>query len=165
MMKAFQSCATAIVALVFFLLAAGTTAAHEDHGFAAKSIFTKHFQETLFDITDHASYSAEVLLNDKEYKIGKDVIGIVVHDKRDGDVKGASLSIVLKNLVTGEKASDAPVVMDKGNGLYIISHLNLNREGRWELGITIGKNGVVDHVKFILPDALKHRVPKGRYSP
>jgi hypothetical protein len=165
MMTVFPSRATAIVAFVFFLLAAGTTAAHEVQGVAPKSIFTKHFQETLFDITDHASYSVEVLLNDKEYKIGKDVIGIVVHDKRDGDVKGASLSIVLKNLITGEKAPDAPVVMDKGNGLYIISNLNLNREGRWELRITVGKKGVVDHVKFILPDALKNRVPKGRYSP
>jgi hypothetical protein len=154
-----------IVALTFSLLAAGATDAHEDHGVAPKSIFTKHFQETLFDITDHASYSVEVLLDDKEYKIGKDVIGIVVHDARDHDVKGASLSIVLKNLATGKKAPGASVVMDKGNGLYIISNLNLKREGRWELGITVGEKGVADHVKFILPDALEHRVPKGRYSP
>ena len=164
-MKILALCRVVIVALTLPLLAAGASDAHEDHDVATKSIFTKHFQETLFDITDHASYSVEVLLDDKEYKIGKNVIGIVVHDARDHDVKGASLAIVLKNLATGENAPGAPVVMDKGNGLYIVSNLNLKREGRWELGITVGKNGAVDHVKFILPDALEHLLPKGRYSP
>ena len=164
-MKIHALCRVVIVALAFSLLAAGVTEAHEDHGIPQKNIFTKHFQGTLFDITDHAAYSVEVLLNDKEYKIGKDVIGIVVHDARDRDVKGASLAIVLKNLATGEKAPVMPVVTDKGNGLYIISDLNLKREGRWEVGIAVEKNGAVDHVKFILPDALDHLLPKGRYSP
>jgi hypothetical protein len=165
MMKLFPLCAIVTVALVFSLCAAGASEAHDDHGLAPKSIFTKHFQGTLFDITARAAYSVEVLLDDKEYKIGKDVIGIVVHDARDEDVKGASLSIVLRNLATGEAVPIAPIVKDKGNGLYIVSNLNLKREGRWELAISVEKNGGEDYVKFILPDALKHLVPKGRYSP
>ena len=64
-MKIHALCRVVIVALAFSLLAAGVTEAHEDHGIPQKNIFTKHFQGTLFDITDHAAYSVEVLLNDE----------------------------------------------------------------------------------------------------
>lgn len=135
----------------------------EDHG--KKRIFTKHFQETLFDITRDASFSIEILLDNKEYEIGKNVIGIVVHNKDDEDVKGGGLTFSYKNLETGENAPDTPVIADKGNGLYIVSGLDLLKEGRWELGISVKKDEVEDRVIFILPDALKERHPKGRYSP
>jgi hypothetical protein len=121
--------------------------------------------EKLFDITRKASFSIEILLDDKEYDIGKNVIGIVVHDSDDKDVKGVDLTFSYKNLETGEKAPDKPVIDDKGNGLYIISGLDLEKEGRWELGISLKKDDVEDRVSFILPDALKKQHPKGRYSP
>ncbi len=164
-MKTFVSCGMISAALVFFLFIAGPAGAQEDHGPAGKKLFTKHFQETLFDVTGRASYSVEVLLDEKEYKIGKDVIGIVVHDAHDEDVKGAELSIVHKNLSSGKKAPGTLTVADKGSGLYIVSGLNLQRDGRWELTITVRKDGIEDRAKFVLPDALKDRVPKGRYSP
>lgn len=56
-------------------------------------------------------------------------------------------------------------VTDRKNGLYIVSGLDLQRDGKWELNIKVKKNGIEDFVKFIFPDALKARVPKGRYSP
>ena len=164
-MKVLRSCGIIGLALALALLAQGTADTHEDHGSAKKSIFTKHFQDTLFDITGHGAYSIEVLLDEKEYKIGKDVVGIVVHDAHDEDVKGADLRIVLKNLATNEIAAGALTVTDKQNGLYIISGLDLRIEGKWELAIAIKKNGIEDQVKFVLPDALKERVPKGKYSP
>jgi hypothetical protein len=163
-MKAFRSCSIICVTLVFSLLAI-VQAGAQGFGPGTKRLFTKHFQETLFDITKHADYSVEVILDEKEYKIGKDVIGIVVHDKNDSDVKGAELMIVHENLATKEIAPGTVTVTDKGNGLYIISGLDLHREGRWELSITVKKDGVEDRAKFILPDQLKQRVPKGRYSP
>jgi hypothetical protein len=135
----------------------------EDQG--EKRIFTKHFQETLFDITKDASFSIEILLDDKEYDIGKKVIGIVVHNAEDKDVKGVDLTFSYKNLATGENAPDTPVITDKGNGLYIVSGLDLQKEDRWELGISLKKDDIEDRVSFILPDALKKRHPKGRYSP
>ena len=43
--------------------------------------FTKHFNESLFNITDKGLFSVEILLDDREYpKLGKDVIGIVIHN-------------------------------------------------------------------------------------
>ena len=164
-MRAFASCGMISVALAFSLFVIGPAAAHEDHGPTGKKLFTKHFQETLFDITGHALYSVEVLLDDKEHKIGKNVIGVVVHDAHDEDVAGAGLTIIHKNLASNGKASGTLAVTDKGNGLYIVSGLDLQRDGRWELAITVKKDSVEDGVKFVLPDALKKLVPKGRYSP
>jgi hypothetical protein len=164
-MKAFAPCTMISLALMFFLFPLDPGETHEGHSIKEKRIFTKHFQETLFDVTGKAAYSVEVLLDDKEYAIGKQVIGIVVHDEHDDDVKGAELTIVHKNLTTSETAPGTLTVTDKGNGLYIVSGLDLQRAGRWELAITVKKNSVEDSVKFVLPDALKERVPKGRYSP
>jgi len=157
---------SAVVSLlfVFGLYTAGH--AHEDHSPGKKKLFTKHFQNTLFDITEHGSYSIEVLLDDSEYKIGKNVVGIVVHGDNDSDVIGAKLTIANKNLATGEPVPSSLTITDKENGLYIISGLNLQREGRWELSVTVRKGEVEDSVKFLFPDVLKEeRHPKGRYSP
>jgi hypothetical protein len=156
------------VSLVFLLCAAGTAqATHKGHGAPAtdKKLFTKHFQHTLFDITGHADYSVEVLLNDREYPIGKDVTGIVIHNSHDEDVKGADLTIIQKDLATGGNVPLKLGITDKHNGLYIVSGLDLKREGKWELLITVKQNGVQDSVTFVFPDVLKHFYPKGRYSP
>ncbi len=165
-MKTFALFGAFIAVLMLFQLNPGTAAAHNTgQNIAPERTFTKHFQHTLFDITSRAAYSVEVLLDDKEYNIGKNVIGIVVHNAYDEDVKGAQLTIVLKNLATNEIVPGKPVVQDKRNGLYIVSGLDLKRKGNWELYITVEKGGIKDSVKFVLPDALKHTLPKGEYSP
>ena len=132
---------------------------------STKRIFTKHFQETLFDISKNAEFSIEVLLNDKEYKIGKDVIGIVVHNKRDQDVEKAAITIDFQSLDTGRSTTQTPVVKEKGEGLYLVSGLDLKKEGRWRLTIRVKKDGIEDSVQFVLPDALKTLQPAGKYSP
>ena len=156
---------SAVVSLVFVFGLLTTGYAHEGHDPGKKKIFTKHFQNTLFDIAEHGAYSVEVLLDDSEYKIGRDAVGMVVHGEKDSDVIGAKLTIVHKNLDTDEAAPESLTITDKENGLYIISGLNLQREGRWELSVKVRKDSVVDSVKFIFPDVLKERHPKGPYSP
>lgn len=156
---------TFVALAVVSILTLPPVSAQAEEGSGGKRIFTKHFQETLFDISQNASYSTEILLDEKEYKIGKNVIGIVIHNAKDEDTKGAVITFSYKNLDTNEDAPDKPVITDKGNGLYIISGLDLQKEGRWELGITVEKDGVKDQVTFILPDALKSRHPGGKYSP
>ncbi|HWR58542.1 MAG TPA: hypothetical protein VN328_06610 [Thermodesulfovibrionales bacterium] len=164
-MTVFRTFGMITLAMVFTLMVSGTAATHEGHGPSEKRLFTKHFEETLFDITKRASYSIEILLDEKEHKIGKDTIGMVVHDAHDEDVKGAQLTIVHKDLSTGADAPGKLSVVDKGNGLYIISGLDLKRAGKWELSITVKKDRVEDSVKFVFPDALKDRPAKGKYSP
>jgi hypothetical protein len=151
--------------MVVCLLVVPAVNAHEGHGTGGKKLFTKHFQETLFDITPHAAFSVEVILNNDEYKIGQNVIGIVVHNAKDEDVVGAKITLGLKNIETGASESGPVSVVDKHNGLYIVSGLDLKKAGRWELSVTVKKGDTEDGVKFILPDALKKPYPKGRYSP
>lgn len=144
-----------VAALMCVMFVPGPAAMAGESGVAGKQKFTRHFQQSLFGVTEHTLYSTEVLLDDREYNIGKNVVGIVVHNARDEDVKGAELVIAHKNLSTGENAPGRAMVADKGNGLYIISGLDLRRKGRWELAITVRKGGIEDSVKFVLPDALK----------
>ena len=164
-MKVFKLYVMINLAVILLVFAPPPAGSHEGHDIVEKVLFTKHFRESLFDVTEHASYSLEVLLDDSEYKIGKDVIGIVVHDNKDADVIGAELTIVQKDLATGETAPGKLTVTDKKNGLYIVSGLDLKRKGKWELLITVKKAGVEDSVKFVFPDVLKDRPAKGRYSP
>lgn len=158
---------SAVLGLIFIIcmMVAAPGFAHETRGPHDKKIFTKHFNRTLFDITKHADFSVEVLLDDSEYPIGKGVVGIVIHNARDQDVKGASITLALRNMETGQSARGVPSIKDKGNGLYIVSGLNLKRPGRWELEVTVSKDNVRDSVRFDLPAALKHLYPRGRYSP
>lgn len=165
MMKTFLYYGIISLSVVLFMFFSGAARSHEGHGPAEKVLFTKHFQDSLFDVTEHAMYSLEILLDDSEYKIGKDVIGIVVHDKKDEDVVGAELAIVQKDLASGRTESGKLAVTDKQNGLYIVSGIDLKRDGKWELLITVRKAGIEDSVKFVFPDALKDRPAKGKYSP
>ena len=153
--------ALAVLSVIVMMLAG----AHEAHGAGKKKIFTKHFNESPIEITKNASYSIEILLDDKEYDIGKDVTGIVVHNDKDVDVAGAVVFLVLKNLDTGTPDPATPTITDKGNGLYIVKGLDLLQKGRWELTVTVSKAGIKDHAVFFFPDVLKERYKKGRYSP
>ena len=130
-----------------------------------KTVFTKHFQETLFNVTEHANFSVEILLDDAEYSIPRQTVGIVVHDRHDGDAEGAELAITLKNLETGETTGGSFQITGTVPGLYIVSGLDLRRKGRWEFAITVRHRGTEDRATFLLPDALTDRVPKGRYTP
>ncbi len=155
----------AIICLSIITVASTQSGAHENASPMPKKLFTKHFRESLFDITGQALYSVEVLPNDKEYHIGKGTIGVVVHNDKDEDVAGAELVITYKNIETGKLIMPTKIE-DNNNGLYIVSGLdNLLQPGLWELKITVNKKGIKDSVKFALPEAFKKPYPKGRYSP
>lgn len=139
--------------------------ASADQGKSGKRLFTKHFKETLFDITEKGEFSIEILLDDKEHKIGKDVIGIVIHDARDRDVEKAAITIDVRDLDTGQPGTLTPLVKEKGDGLYTVSNLDLKREGRWKLTITVKKGALEDSAQFPFPEVLKKRWPAGKYSP
>ncbi|MBI4377668.1 MAG: FixH family protein [Nitrospinae bacterium] len=151
--------------IVFYLLvvsAAYTAHSHADTG-SGKAKFTKHFNESLFKITDNGMFSIEILLDEKEYKIGKNVIGIVIHNAHDEDVEGADLKII-SLLPKGQVNTESPVVKDKGGGLYTVSNMNINKEGHWELKISIKKKKMEDSAVFSFPDALKLRKQAGKYE-
>ncbi len=161
MKNIFSGAMSGALALSFLMTALGSYA----HGDQAKLVFTKHFKESLFDVTKKAEFSVEILLDDKEYKIGKDVIGIVVHNSHNQDVEKADITIDFSNADTGELAAQTPVVKEKGRGLYIVSNLDIKKDGRWKLTITVRKDGLEDSAQFLFPEVLKNRWPAGKYNP
>jgi hypothetical protein len=118
--------------------------------------FTKHFNETLFAISEKGQMSIEVLLDEKEYKIGKDMIGIVVHNSHDEDVEGAKLE------VTG--AAGPLAVTEKGGGLYLVPAAGMPMEGKWELKIAVKKKEIDDSASFTFPGVLSKKMPAGKYD-
>ena len=144
--------------VLFFVLAIFTNApAHSgEHGGGAK--FTKHFNETLFAISEKGQVSIELLLDEKEYKIGKGVVGIVVHDRHDGDVEGAKL------MVTTGGSAEPLKVTEKGGGLYLVPSDGLPKDGRWELRIAVKTGKIDDRAAFSYPEALRTTHRAGNYD-
>jgi hypothetical protein len=147
----------AVPALVIVLALVGGAYAHSgEHGGGAK--FTKHFNETLFAISEKGQVSIEVLLDEKEYKIGKDVIGIVVHDRHDEDVEGARLEVTVAGSAEPLKATE------KGGGLYLVPAAGFPKDGKWELRIAVKKGKIDDGAAFSYPAAMKTAPRAGKYD-
>jgi hypothetical protein len=154
------------VTVVFVLISLVVSAVicFGDAAFASdKPKFTKHFYESLLNITDNGLFSVEILLNDKEYpKLGKDVIGLVIHDEYDKDVEGADIKITATP--EGRAGAGVPVIKDKGDGLYTVSNISLKKGGKWEFRIGIRKAGLQDSASFLFPDVLNAPLHKGKSS-
>lgn len=108
-----------------------------------------------------------MLLDGKEFKIGKNDVGIVIHGSHDEDVEGAKIHVDL--LIHGASPQDqggvvALSVTEQKGGLYTIKGLNLQRGGNWELRMKIKKQKLEDSVIFVFPDAIKQNLPKGKYN-
>jgi len=147
-----KTIAASLAILAFFAVSSAHSGKHEGN---AK--FTKHFNDTLFAVSEKGQVSIEVLLDEKEYKIGKDMIGIVIHDSHDEDVEDAKVIVTVTGIAEPLK------VMEKGGGLYLVSTVSLPKEGAWELTIAVRKRKIDDRALFIFPDVLKKRVPAGKY--
>ena len=144
-----------IVPLAFFMQ---VSAAHAKNPTGEATVFTKHFSETLFSVGGKGQVSIEVLLDEKEYKIGKDVIGIVVHDSHDEDVEDAEL------LVTATGLAEPLKVKEKGGGLYLVPAAVLPKDGKWELRIAVKKRKIDDGTIFVFPNVMKERLAPGKYD-
>jgi len=149
---------------VFIMLVVSTLICFGDTATASDNArFTKHFNESLFNITDKGFFSVEILTDDREYpKLGKDVIGLVIHNADDKDVEGATIKITATP--EGQAWTDVPIIKDKGDGLYTVSNVNLKKGGKWQLRIGVKKAEFEDSTSFIFPDVLNTPLHKGKYS-
>lgn len=154
------NCSYALSAVLLLFISANVCAVSESRT-DKKAEFTKHFNESLFRIADKGEMSIEVMLDEKEYKIGSNVIGIVIHDKYDKDVEGAKLDVTVE---TAEGSKEQLTVKDKGDGLYTAKGLDIQRSGRWELRIKVKQKNIEDGAVFVFPDVTKEHMPAGKYD-
>jgi len=142
---------------VMVLICTSLAYAHSDKHEGSDK-FSKHFNETLFAIGEKGQVSIEVLLDEKEYKIGRDFIGIVVHDSHDEDVEDAKVIVTVTGI-------DEPLkVREKGGGLYLVPGAGLPQEGTWKLSISVKKKKIEDGVVFAFPEVLNKKIPAGKYN-
>ena len=117
--------------------------------------FTKHYDNSLFQITDNKLYSVEIVVKEHDLRVGMNKIDIILHDKNDADVVGAEIELVPWMPDMGHGVRTKPVITEKGGGLYNVEQVELSMQGLWELRITVKKNGVSDKAVFAFPDIKK----------
>jgi hypothetical protein len=114
--------------------------------------YTKHYEQSLFKVTEKGLFSVEMVIKEKELKVGVNTLDIIVHDKNDKDVVGADITVVPWMPEMGHGVFEKPVVREMGGGLYSVENIILIMGGRWELRIKVGKGAVEDTVTFDFPD-------------
>ncbi len=147
-----------IITFIFYFIIPNLVVAHSNHD-AKKGVFTKHFDESLFKITEKGLFSVEIVYNEKEYKIGTDLIGIVIHDENDKDLESAFVKVEVDGI-----PDSSFVVKEKGDGLYTVTGLNIYREGNWKLIINVTFKKKQDKAIFIFPEILSQKKPAGKYN-
>lgn len=128
-------------------------AAHPVHSDTAQH--TKHYEQSLFRMTDKGLFSIEMVLKDRDLKVGVNSFDIIVHDKNNKDVADAEINIVPWMPDMGHGVREKPVIKERGGGTYSVENVALIMEGRWELRLKIKKNGTEDNVAFDFPDVKK----------
>ena len=158
---------TILLTIFIVLSPVAVFAAHSGQSEAGQ--YTKHYEQSLFKMTDNGQYSVEVLVKDKDLKVGVNTLDIIVHDKSDKDVAGAEIKVVPWMPEMGHGVFEKPVVKERGGGVYSVENIIVIMEGRWELRLTIDKNNTEDHVTFNFPDvrrseSMSHDEHKMMYS-
>jgi hypothetical protein len=97
-------------------------------------------------------YSVEMVIKEHEIQTGINTVDIIVHDKKDRDVVGADITITPWMPEMGHGVFDAPVVTEKGGGLYSVENIILVMSGHWELRVDIKQEDIEDAAVFDFPD-------------
>lgn len=129
----------------FFYLFTGPANAKNNSG------FTRHYEESIFSISENELFSVEMVIKGKELKTGINAVDLIIHDSSDSDVVGAELTLIPWMPDMGHGVSENPVVTEKGDGLYSVNNISLIMPGRWDLKITVKKDRVKDTVVFSFP--------------
>ncbi len=136
--------------IVLFLLALSSVV-HADEG---HSKFTKHFQKSLFKITQKGLFSVEMIVKEGELKVGKNEIDLIIHDSNDRDVVDAKVEVIPWMPEMGHGVPEKPVIEEKGGGLYRVKNIVLIMGGNWELRVRIKKDDQEDMAGFNFPNII-----------
>jgi len=119
---------------------------------------TKHFDDSLTKMTDNNLFSLELVIPDKDLKMGVNEVEIIVHHATGGDVAQAQLTVTPWMPDMGHGVLQKPIVMERGGGLYSVENVVLSMTGHWQLKIKVAKDNNEDEAVFDFPEvkALGH---------
>jgi hypothetical protein len=135
-----------ILTAFLFSCAAAPTQVHKHDA------FTKHYEESLFQVTGKGMYSVEMVIKEHELKTGVNELDVIVHDKDDSDVVNAVVTVTPWMPGMGHGVFEEPSVEEKGGGLYSVKNILLIMSGHWELRVNINRDGMEDIAVFDFPD-------------
>lgn len=114
------------------------------------SSLTKHYEESIFQLTDNGLFSVEMLIKDNELATGMNAVDIIIHDQQDRDVVGADVTVTPWMPAMGHGVFEKPVITERGGGLYAVENIMLSMGGHWEVRIGI-------ELKEDRPDGIVHK--------
>src|SRR5512143_130435 len=102
-------------------------------------------------ITDRGLFSVAIVIEGKELLKGANSVGIVINDKQGRPVEGADITAIPWLPVDRHGVSDKPVVTRMGGGKYLMDNLVLDRNGMWDLKISVKSGAQEDKALFQFP--------------
>jgi hypothetical protein len=136
--------------VIIILLSISCAIAEADHQHDKE--FTKHYEDSMFRVTDKGLFSVEMVIKGQEPVAGVNMVDLIIHNREDKDVTGAAITVTPWMPDMGHGVSEKPVVSEKGGGLYSVENIILIMSGHWELRIDIKKDALQDSVVFDFPD-------------
>jgi hypothetical protein len=116
--------------------------------------FTKHYDNSIFKVTEKGLYSVELLIKGGMFVVGSNSMDIIVHDRYDKDVTGAKITITPWMPDMGHGVPQAPEIIERGGGRYTAEQVNASMPGLWELRFTIDASSGTDTAVFGFPDVI-----------
>jgi hypothetical protein len=114
--------------------------------------FTKHYEESLFEVTKNGIFSVEMVIKEHGLVTGINTVDLIVHDKDDKDVVGAEITVTPWMPDMGHGVFEQPFLTERGGGLYNVENIILVMSGHWELRVNIKWDGTEDIAVFDFPD-------------
>lgn len=139
----------ALGVLAVFLLAGCAGTQQQAVGSAA---FSRHYSDTLFQVTEKELYSVELLMDQGTLVTGENSFQVVVHNRQDKDVPGAEVTASAYKPQSPDATRQQARGMDRDGGLYTFRGLTIETPGHWKLNVTVNKSGDTDSAMFDFQD-------------
>jgi hypothetical protein len=138
-----------ILGLVSWTGCAATQKARDDG--EMHTPMTQHYEGSLFKATENGEFSVEVLLPDEKLEMGVNRVDLIVHNKQDKDVAGASIKVIPWMPSMDHGVMEKPAINEKGGGLYNVENVVFSMTGDWELRLEITSGSTTDTVNIPMP--------------
>ena len=135
-----------------FLLLSGCAGMQKDTGRTeCRDAFSPHYEDSYFAVGEKCEISAELLAGSSGIRKGSNDIQVILHNRLDQDVTGATLRFFLQGTSDSEQKL-SPDVREVRGGLYSVNDLQLeNLQGK-TLVLEMEKSTVTDRVLFHLQE-------------
>jgi hypothetical protein len=104
--------------------------------------------DSIIQETEKGKYIVEMVIKDKELKLGNNSIDILIRDSDGKGVEGLAITIQPWMPDMGHGIDIQPIIYEKGSGKYTLDNVYISMSGHWELRIDIARQGIKDHAVF-----------------